>query len=345
MSIPPIDNDHPGDWHRDKFVRFAQAKDVIGEPTPHMRVVMHMCKGISDIERMWRGGCYLTAYSVLTGEAIWREWSWERVTREPEKLLPWLEAHWGGVHTRKPRRCVRTPETFTKSLLGYADWIDEAVPDLRRSKYKDPREAYDTWWQSAQQIPYFGRYVIIRLLELYRRWGYVKADLYDIRAVGAHSPIRCLMLLEPESVPDLLTGSAAKVDAIAERVKADLEHESGVDFSYFIYATLLCEYRACYEDGGDYAGNQHDEELEYSLGKYARFWEDKGFMSDLYAARAAIDPHECLGEIQGWENRRLDVAKWMRARGIVWDDLQYDYLKSKAQDKLVLRKANGARKS
>lgn len=32
------------------------------------------------------------------------------------------------------------------------------------------------------------------------------AHLYDIRAIGAHSPIRCLMLLHPERVDDLMTG-------------------------------------------------------------------------------------------------------------------------------------------
>jgi hypothetical protein len=144
------------------------------------------------------------------------------------------------------------------------------------------------------------------------------------------------MLLEPDKVPGLLTGAADVVDAVAETNKARLV-DTGVDMSYFLYATLLCEYRSCYESSSDYAGNQHDEELEYSLSKYAKFWEEQGHTSRLYEARSAIDPHECLGEIQGWQKRRTDVAGWMRERGIVWSDLAYDYHKSVARDRPVER--------
>jgi hypothetical protein len=129
------------------------------------------------------------------------------------------------------------------------------------------------------------------------------------------------MLLRPERVDDLMTGEAGVVNAIAQEVKAEL----GMDLSYFLFATLLCEYRSGYEGGKDYAGNQHDEELEYSHSRYADHWRSTGLQSRLYEARAAIDPHECLGEIQGWRKRRLDVAGWLRSQGVVWDDTKYDY--------------------
>lgn len=332
-AIKPIINDHDATWHMDKFVRFARAKDAIGEPTPHMRVVDWMSKDVTDAERMWRAGCYLTAYSVITGEGIWNSWSWKKI-QKPDGFSPWLRENWGGIHTRKPRRCVRTPEQFSKSLLGFAVWARDEVPKLRKTRWASERQEYDGWWESAHSIPYYGRYVIIRLLELFRRWGYLKAHLYDIRAVGAHSPIRCLMLLEPQSVPLLLTGEARGVDKIARRVKESLDEH----LSFFTYATLLCEYRSCYEDGTDYAGNQHDEELEYSLSRYAEFWKKQGLKSQLYPARAAIDPHECLGELQGWHRRRLDVASWMRDRSVVWSDLEFDYIKTLAAGKPVVRR-------
>jgi hypothetical protein len=116
-----------------------------------------------------------------------------------------------------------------------------------------------------------------------------------------------------------------------------VKSELGMDLSYFLYATLLCEYRSGYEGGGDYAGNQHDEELEYSRSRYADYWRSTGLQSRLYEARAAIDPHECLGEIQGWSKRRLDVARWLRTRGIVWDDTKYDYFASVEADRPVER--------
>lgn len=333
MTIKPIENDHPGDWHMERFVEFSAAKAAIGEPTPHMRVVDWMARDYSDINRMWLAGCYLTAYSVLTGEAIAREWPWRRGATEKELAL-WLKDNWGGIHTRKPRRCVRTPGKFAESLYSYGQWMQMEVPKLRKTHWASPQEEYDGWWESASSIRYYGRYIAIRLLEIFRRWGYMNAHLYDIRAVGAHSPIRCLMLLEPESVSALLTGEAAAVNEVAQRVKSQLKEEQ----SYFTFATLLCEYRAGYEDGGDYAGNQHDEELEYSLSKYAHHWQQRGYDSQLYRARAAIDPHECLGEIQGWSKRRTDVARWLRERGTVWSDLKYDYLLSREAGEPVVRK-------
>lgn len=336
--IKPIDNDHPGDWHHERFIEFAAAKAAINEPTPHMGVVTWMVRGQPEPEAIWRAGLYLAAYSVLTGEGIWSSWSHEQIAADPagKAFVPWLADHWPGVHTRKPRRCVRTVRQFSQCALGFADWARDEFPRMRDARWANPEEEYDAWWKSANSIPYFGRYVSIRLLELMRRWGHMRANLYDIRAVGAHSPIRCLMLLRPDRVADLATGDARTVNAIAGEVLDELKG-MGMNMSHFTYATLLCEYRSNYEGGTDYAGNQHDEELEYSLSRYADFWRERGLKSQLYEARAAIDPHECLGEIQGWTKRRLDVAGWLRTRGIVWDDTKYDYHKSIAADAPVLR--------
>jgi hypothetical protein len=334
--IKPIENDHPGNWHAERFIEFARAKDAIGEPTPHMRVVDYLCKDLPLEEQTWRAGLYLAGYSVLTGEGIWNTWSWERYQREGKDFKGWLQENWKGVHKRKPRRCMTTYIKFADCVESYAKWAANEFPRLRAKKWDDPQAEYNEWWESADGIYQFGRYINIRLLELNRRRGHMQAHLYDIRAVGAHSPIRCLMLLRPDRVAELGTGEQGIVNAIAQEVKFDLKTR-GIDMSYFIFATLLCEYRSGYEGGGDYAGNQHDEELEYSYSRYADYWRGTGLQSRLYEARAAIDPHECLGEIQGWKKRRLDVAGWMRSRGVVWSDLKYDYLKSVAADEPVIR--------
>ncbi len=333
--IKPIQNDHPGEWHLRMFAEFAKAKSLIGEPTPHMRVADWFTKDQPFREQTWMAGAYLAAYSLITGEAVWNYWPRSRVDAEGfAPMAQWIKENWAGFHTRKPRRCVRTPEKFARCLEGFARWQDTELPRLMRSAWDDPVAEYDDWWESANKIPFFGRYISIRLLELMRRRGVMKAHMYDVRAIGAHSPIRCLMLLRPDRVAELSTGEPAVVNEIANQVKDSLNDPH---MSHFLFATLLCEYRACYEGSGDYAGNQHDEELEYSLGKYADYWRAKGMKSRLYEARAAIDPHECLGEIQGWRKRRLDVAGWMRERSIVWSDLKYDYAKSVAADALVGR--------
>ncbi len=336
--IKTISNDHPGEWHHQRFVEFAQAKAAIGEPVPHMRVADWLTSEQSFREQTWMAGAYLAAYSLITGEAVWCYWPRSRIDKEgSEAMYHWVHDNWSGFHTRVPRRCVRTPDKFCRCLAGFILWEDKELPRLMAKTWDDPRAEYDEWWESANGIPFFGRYISIRLLELMRRRGVMRAHLYDIRAIGAHSPIRCLMLLRPDRIAELATGESKVVNEIAEQVKIELQERSGIEMSYFLFATLLCEYRACYEDGHDYAGNQHDEELEYSLGKYADYWRSKGMVSRLYEARAAIDPHECLGEIQGWRKRRLDVAGWMRERGIVWSDLLYDYAKSVAADNPIER--------
>lgn len=342
-AIKPIKNDHPGEWHQERFIEFARAKSAIGEPTPHMRVVDYLSRDCDTAERVWRVGAYLAAYSVITGEAIWENWSYPKASSDPTGLHHWVGANWPGFHTRKPRRCVRTPEKFNRCLAGYLSWQQTEFPRLCALSSASspelsltPMAEYDAWWDSANDIPFFGRYIAIRLLEVMRRYGHMSAHLYDIRAVGAHSPIRCLMLLRPDKVEPLMTGDAKTVDVIGSEVKAMIE-ATGLELSWFTYATLLCEYRAGYEDGGDYAGNQHDEELEYSLGRYAKYWEAQGLRSRLYEARAAIDPHTCLGELQGWSRRRLDVAGWLRSRGVVWSDISHDYLMSVSAGQPVLR--------
>jgi hypothetical protein len=332
--IPLIQNDHSARWHSDRFAEFAAAKAMIGEPTPHMNLVTEMSRGLPEEERVWRAGCYLTAYSVLTGEAIWREWPWKKVRAEPEGIEPWLRANWGGIHTRRPRRCVRTPPNFARSLLGFAEWAATQRIALQGREFATPHEQYDAWWESTNSMPFYGRYISIRLLELLRRWGHLTADLYDIRAVGAHSPIRCLMLLSPTDVGILSSGDVEVVNAVSEAIRHRLGLE---DMSFFTWATLLCEYRAGYEGGGDYAGNQHDEELEYTLSKYAKFWEARGFRSGVWDARARVDHPECLGEVQGWSKRRLDIAGWLRDRGFVWSDMTHDYLRSQEVGEPVSR--------
>jgi len=334
-EIKPIVSDHSGTWHRERFAEFARAKAAIGEPTPHMRVVDHLSRDVDDQERVWRAGAYLAAYSVLTGEAIWSAWPWTALGDEDmrARLLPWLQANWGGVHTRRPRRCVRTPEKFYRCLLGYADWERKAFPLLRAMDLIDPREEYDVWWDSVTEIPFFGRYIAIRALELFRRWGYMSAHLYDIRAVGAHSPIRCLMLLRPDCVGDLMTGEPGTVDRIGGEVKT----EFGLDMSWFTYATLLCEYRSAYEDRNDFAGHQIDEELSYATSRYADHWRARGFESQLLAARAAVHPVETLGEVQGWQAMRRTTEAALRNWGIVWSDLDYDWHATIAAGRPILR--------
>lgn len=326
MSIKPIHSDHSGEWHRERFVEFAAAKTAVGEPTPHMRVLEYMCRGASGSERLWRAGCYAATYSLLSAEAIWREWPVERMRVEGHASLEsWLRENWPGIHTRKPRRMVRSPERMADCLLGYFDWMHAG-----RTIGAEPgtREEYDAWWAQAGRVPYFGRYIIIRLLELYRRWGVMDAPLYDIRAIGAHSPIRCLMLLYPAAVEQLATGDPMYVNELAEEALRVVRDDRVPELTPFAFAALLCEYRAAYEDRRDYPGNQTDEELAYLNSKYMRHWIECGYATGIWTARQQTTHMRYLGEAQGWDGIRPIPARSLRDFGLVWDDRVYDYAAS-----------------
>lgn len=336
-AIKPIDNDHPREWHLQRFVEFAHAKFAIGEPVSHMSLVVQMSRDADNTEKIWRAGLYAAAYSVISCEAIWNTWDYHGVRAMPEKLLPWLQDNWAGIHTRKERRCVRTPTKFAACLLSYHDWMTTDFPRLANMKTFSARDEYDMWWESANTIKYFGRYIAIRHLELLRHWGFMDAAIYDIRAGGeAHSLIRCLMLLRPDKIDELATAEPKFVEAIASEVRAELlQHD--LDISWLNYSILLCEYRVAYEKAHEYPGRSHDEEIEYLHGRHGDHWRARGFASRLYEARAAIDPHECLGEKQGWSARRLEVAGWLRSHDTVWSDLAYDYAVSVAAGRPVVR--------
>lgn len=323
--IRGIETEHSSEWHRDRFAEFTRYKLAGGEPTPHMRLVQWMSDGLSDREKLWRAGCYAAGYSVLTGEAIWTHWTYERFQSDPVGFEAWLRANWQGIHTRTPRRCVRTPDKFARCLFGWTAWMEQEFPRLRAAQWTDPVAEYDGWWASVSGVPFFGRYIAIRVLELMRRWNYMTAPIYDIRAIGAHSPIRCLMLLRDTERPRLQTGDPGIVNDIAAEVMAETAEQPGCgDLTHFPFAAILCEYRASYEDRKDYPGNQTDEELSYWNGKHGDYWRQR-YDSQLLAARLATVPHEMLGELNGWTGRRPDVAALLRKEGIVWSDLIYDY--------------------
>lgn len=326
--VAPIQTDHPAAWHVEKFVEFAERKADLGEPSPHMTLVGWLSRDVGLGERLWRAGCYLNPYSVLSAEAIWREFSFERIRKEPEKFGPWLRANWDGIHTRQERRCVRTPAKFITAMLGYAEWLADAAPGLAKARIADPIERYDVWWKSATSVPYFGRYITIRLLEFFNRYGHMGTELYDIRSIDGWSPIRALMLLRPDATDELLTGKAGPVDRVAREVVRDLR-AGGLMIGFYGFAALLCEYRVAIEKSHQYPGWTIDQELEFDHGKHAEYWRSRGQESGLMQARRALFPKEVLGELHGWTGRRYDLAACLRDRGYVWSDMVYDYAASK----------------
>lgn len=327
-------SDHPAEWHHEKFVEFITYKQAVGEPSPHMTIAGHMSQGEPLAELYWRAGVYAAPYSVLTSEAIWREWPWPRAKADPDGLVAWVAKHWQGFHVRTERRMVRTPESMAKCLLSYRDWMLAGHYErlLFWQSMANDHEAYDAWYWSlrgkraGEGVHNFGRYITIRVVEFMRRYAGAKAELYDIRSIGGESPVRCLSLLYPEWERQLLVDKDAKVadllgEDLLERVQTHLPL-----VGHYVLAAMLCEYREAYEDHHQYPARTIDQELDYLNGPKGQYWAERGYHTEIWEARKAVIPHAALGEVTGkWSGLRHDLSRWLRDKGTNWTDTLYTY--------------------
>lgn len=318
--IEQVSSDHSWQWHTEHMADFTAAKREVGEPSPHMAIVVHLTDGLPIAERLYRGGTYLNAYSVGTAEKIWERWSYEEARRNPLGLTDWITENWPGFHTRTERRAVRTPAKFIRAQLGMMEWVAFCERSLLR-RSEPPAALYETWWSAANAIPFFGRYINIRLIEYVNRITELPLDLRDIRAIGGWSPIRALSLFRPGEWDVLRTGNPVEVNRVANEVLADLR--SLGEMSYYTFAAMLCEYREAYEDRHQYPGRTHDQELEYAASEKFAHWETRPHA--IWDARAALFPAVALGEQNGWGTIRHELSRVLRDHSYVWSDVRFDY--------------------
>jgi hypothetical protein len=325
MRWEPVKDEHGAEWQMARFIEFCRLKRSVGEPSPHMTLVVHMMEGESEAERIWRIGCYTAAYSALTAEAIWREFPYTRAIRARGELTEWIKANWAGFHIRTERRMVRTPLKFIANLLSWMTWQMNEVPHLHRHR-EDSRRLYDEWYDSIMEhVLYHGRYITIRAVEGIRRATGIPLYLYDIRSIGGESPVRCLSLLYPDFEQRLLVDKDAKIAEVLGNSLLESVQQEVPGADHYMLAAMLCEYREAYEDRHQYPARTIDQELEYLNGPKAKHWEQKGFETGLWAARKAVVPAQALGEYNGWEGVRHDLSRWLRDRGENWSDHRYTY--------------------
>lgn len=307
-------------WHRDRFAEFCAKKAAVGEPRPHLQILMWLSKDVSLDEKLWRTGLYLNAYSIMTAEAIWSHWNYEEYSHDVNGFDDWLRANWAGVHTRKDRRAVRTPDNFLKCLHGYAEWFEFDSPKLRSSDY-------NMWWNSLLEVPFFGEYILGSATSAMKSLGVLTASQPDLRTALKSSPRRGMALLfPPELSMIIMQGPPLQVEALVEPLLTTF------NVTWYQFSTLICEYHQAFEKGYEYPGNCHDEELEYLNGKQGDYWrQEKGLNTNIWEARKALFPAEVLGEISGWKKLRKEPGSWLKSHGVVWSDLEYDYHRSVAK--------------
>jgi len=323
--------------HWDLFTEFTKYEMASGGPDPHVAFVGAFAKDCSFEEKLWRGGCYISAYNVATAEVIWRDWPWPKVMREP--MLPWLYEHWSGMTTRTERKGVRIKENMDTYFQTYAAWMRDVLKG--KKKYLDdpqysPEERYELLWEDLiGNVKYVGRYVAIKLLEYFRRYCGFDINLTDVRPLDGWSPRTTLSLLFPKRINYFLgDDSDANMEVIDESADEALSilHERGlVQADHFTLEVALCNYRQSYIGLKLYPGRTHDTELRYKH-KIEQHW--KGYKRQptlFFGIRQQIFPDQHLGEINdAWLNRFPDGVRskdigCLTKQGFVWSDLLYDY--------------------
>lgn len=313
-------------WHLEKFTEFIAIKRRVGEPSPHLAIVGHMCKDAGMRDRLWLLGCYAATYCLPTAHVIWKQQPAGRLVKDPGRLRPWLTEHWKGVVTRQERRCVRTPAKMDECLRSYLRWMGEGFPTLSPAAGEDPKAFYDRVWASVSTIKFFGRYINIRLVEGLRRYCGVPASLYDIRSIGGWSPKKCLCYLYPQHADQLLIDDKAGnglTDRLAYQLLGQVQKRVP-ETDCYILAAMLCEYKGAFEKHHQYPGWTLDQEpLLYD--KVQAYWGGRLDSAALWSARAALFPPQVLGERQGWHGTRWPAAAVLRDYGYNWNDFTLDY--------------------
>lgn len=321
------------EWHWSRFTEFCLYEMASGGPDPHMRYVGEMSKHEPFDEKAWRIGLYVAFYNVPTAEVIWKAWSWKHVWADMNSDDPqfpdWLAVNWPRFQIRRERRAARTVNKMTASLKQYIFWLHEeflpAVSDLP----KDPISAYEVVWDQARDnVPYFGRYALTKLLEGYLRAG-VRIETPDIRPNGGWSPRTTLNLLSGfDSDPqDNRAETIRLINAISTDAHEELAVRMGFAIDYFRFEVMLCEYHESYHGKRQYPGRSNDSELSY-LRKIEAAWPEAG-RSMMYEARRVLCPPEALGEAkilgERWDGVRPELGLLLSEQGKTWSDLLYRY--------------------
>jgi hypothetical protein len=310
--------------HWQHYADFCLWEIALGGPSTQLATVVKMAEGQPEEEQLWRALCYIAVYNVPYGEVLWR------FAPRDGTLDNWLkEAFAGnGVVTRFERRCLRRADWMIEYFAGVRVFLEE-WPALKEhvAKAMSPEVGYELVWERLMTMPRVGRYISIRLVELLRRLG-LPVITPDIRPRDAHTSRSTLAMLFPGRELDTKNNAPAAlaaVNAAATEALARLHGEFGVSLDYYQLQVTLCEYRQSWRSKKQYPGRSLDSELSYARRAEAA-WH---YRSDIWAARAALFPAQCLGELAGWEGTRKTVGAVLANQGYTWSDLVFDYVYTK----------------
>jgi len=309
------------EFHAVAFKDFVKYELAVGGPDPHMKVANWIANRVcdSDLQAAWFGGLYVAPYNVPSGEVLFNLWNHPSVVLDnPEAFTQWLSDSWKAITCRKERRAVMAPHKMAPHIIDLADFLlNGRFQDLEDAKTYD--EAHDI----LRTIKGNGRYGTMKLYETWRRSCITLPEQSDIVARGGWSPRLSLSWQHPEYA-EWLNGNDSKVNLqLTDEVAAYNYALTGSNLliDWFNYEVMLCDYKQAY-DGRQYPGRGHDSELGHFINIAARNPDIELLTLE---ARAALFPHQALGEFAGWNGRRDECSDVLLNHGYTWSDMVYDY--------------------
>jgi hypothetical protein len=306
------------------FAEFCRYEKAVGGPSAHLCMVHGMSRDLPVHEKVWRVGCYGAVYNTGGAMALWGNLSRDAVIAGGADVRAWIADHWDGIPFHRHRRAVRHQDKLLKYLRSYAlasrDWPD------RDWWHGDPTPAnYEAAWRDVLGVYGVGRYIAIRMLELFSRFGAGTA-LHDIRARDANSPRRTLSLLWPQHTfvlakDNSLTGAAAS-ESIANTTLRRVREDHGVELNHYELQVMTCEYHQSIDRKRQFPGRSIDGEGK-SLRGVEPYWGTE-VTAPGWAVRPELFALESLGEVNGWLTRD-ELMAVAADYGYTWSDMLYDY--------------------
>jgi hypothetical protein len=282
-----------------QFVDFAQREIACGGPEPELAPIVWLTQSASDIEKVWAAGVYCSHHCVSSAMIVYQQWRPNDVLDREHDFHAWLTQHWNALPVRNEMRSHRMVDKRLKCLQDFATYT--LGESWRTGTYDD------VWSDSIRRVKYFGRYVAIKYLEFLRRMVRPSLVLTDVRARSAWSVREGLGMLYPYAVPGLTNradngaDTVAAVEALANRMLAQLDEDYHLRLSHFDLQVLLCEFKQ-WKNGSFYPGVSHDEEMEF-----ATLVEQDFRVPEFWTARQILFPKSVLGEFGGWAKRRKEL--------------------------------------
>ncbi len=321
------------DDHLTRFAEFCSLFIDVGGPDPHLKVVVEAAKRLDREDALWLVYCYMAVYTIGGAAVLY---ALTRDVEDPREIEDLISEHRPGIPLRTERRAVYNPVKLTECLVSGREWLRQKGPTgLHTSTYDD------LWSTSRSDLRFVGRYAAMKLLGTLYYAGLANlARQRDIRPLGAWSPRATLALLAPDEAqvlgdkrknPQVI----AEVNRIAHAVRKALAKKMGIwELDFFVYETLLCNYRQSLGKKGKPIGASHDSELRYWL-KARDYWIKSDHLSifdraygvmPFYEIREELFHERVLGEKMGWWGlKRNELNGLIETEGFYWSDLLYDY--------------------